>query len=137
MLVCNRTSVEKDHNYLGVVHKWRHGRWGRGGQGFRDDSSKAFVIKRVTMGEGGQKLSKITWRHMWTAPLYAIDICGLFICNFAYIHNRPYALLLDRILLQFLICLLYANSVDANHLREFISHEGNLNQLRFGNSEQK
>ena len=39
---------------------------GGGDQWFCDDSTKAFVIKRVTMGEG-QKLSKFAWRHLWKA----------------------------------------------------------------------
>ena len=35
-------------NWLGVVHKRRHGLRGGGGKGFFDDSTKALVIKPVT-----------------------------------------------------------------------------------------
>jgi hypothetical protein len=41
---------------LGVVHKWRHGLRARGGQGFCDNSTKAIVLKSVTIwGGGGSK----------------------------------------------------------------------------------
>ena len=43
-------------NWLGVVHKRRHGLRGGGGKGFFDDSTKALVIKPVTMGGGGSKI---------------------------------------------------------------------------------
>ncbi len=48
-----------------VVHKWCQGFRERG-QGFCDISTKVLVIKSVTMGEWGQKLSEIAWRHLWT-----------------------------------------------------------------------
>ena len=40
---------------FGVVHKWRHGLKGGGGQIFCNGSTKAFVLKRVTMGGKGVK----------------------------------------------------------------------------------
>ena len=49
-----------DHGYyeisLRVIHKWRHGLRGGGGQGFCDDSTKALVIQSVTMGGGDVKI---------------------------------------------------------------------------------
>ena len=44
---------------------------GRGAQGFCDGmrgSTKAIVIKSVTMEGGGQKLSTIARCHLWTTP---------------------------------------------------------------------
>ena len=41
------------------------------GQGFCDNSTRALVIKRVSMGGGAKgcsKLSKIAWRHLWMTP---------------------------------------------------------------------
>ena len=40
---------------LGVVHKVRHGLSGGGGQRFCDTSTKALVIKRVTVGGRGRR----------------------------------------------------------------------------------
>ncbi len=45
----------------GVIHKWRHGLRGEGGQGFCDNSTNPWTMKG-----GGRKMSKITWRHLWT-----------------------------------------------------------------------
>ena len=49
----------------GVVHKWSLGLRGVGSKGC---CTKTLVIKSVTMGGGGRKLSKIQWRHLWTTP---------------------------------------------------------------------
>ena len=35
-------------------------------RGFCDESTKALVLKLVTIGGGGQKLSIIALRHLWT-----------------------------------------------------------------------
>jgi hypothetical protein len=51
-------STEKNELYKpvkGVVHNWRPGRKGGGGQGFCVNSTKVSVIKSVTMGGGGSK----------------------------------------------------------------------------------
>ena len=53
----------------GVVHKWRHGRRGKGVMFFFDDSSKDLVMKRVTIGGVGRKLSKIMQCHIYERPL--------------------------------------------------------------------
>ncbi len=56
---------------LGVVHKWCHGPRGERGQGFYDNSTKAFVIKSVTMGGGGSK--NVQWRNLWTTSYQKKD----------------------------------------------------------------
>ncbi len=43
---------------LGVVHNIRHGFRGEGCQGFCDNSTKALVMKNLTMGEWVSKKSK-------------------------------------------------------------------------------
>ncbi len=73
--------VMEDRNYFQVTiiarnqfelpwgRKWRHGRKEGGSQWFCDSSTKASVIKSVTMGGGGgQKMSKIAWCHLRTNP---------------------------------------------------------------------
>jgi hypothetical protein len=45
---------------LGVVHKWRHGIKGeKGCQGFCDNSTKALVMKCVSMGDGVSNTNQI------------------------------------------------------------------------------
>jgi hypothetical protein len=46
-------------NWLGVVHKWRHGREGGRVSRVFDNSTKASLIKSVTVGVGGQKCLKL------------------------------------------------------------------------------
>ncbi len=52
----------------GVVQKWRHDFRGRGCEWFCDDSTKALVMKSVTMGRGCQKWFKFAWRRLWMIP---------------------------------------------------------------------
>ena len=40
----------------------------KGVKNFVTTVQTAFVMKRVTVGEGGQKLSKIALRHLWPTP---------------------------------------------------------------------
>ena len=42
--------------------------WGRGYQGFCDDSTKALVLKSVTMGEGVSKIIKNCVTSLRTTP---------------------------------------------------------------------
>lgn len=50
----------KPNLILGVVYKWQHDIWGRGYQGFCDNSTEALMLKRVMMGgRGCQKLLKL------------------------------------------------------------------------------
>jgi hypothetical protein len=55
--------------YFGVVHKWRHGRRGKG-QGFCDNSTKASLIKSVTKGGGGVKKCPKLRNVIYGRPLY-------------------------------------------------------------------
>ena len=54
--------------HLRVVYKWRHGLRGGWGQGLCDGSTKAIVIKSMTMKKWGEGRWKIAWRHLWTTP---------------------------------------------------------------------
>ena len=55
------------------THKWRHIQGGEG-QGFFDDSAKAFGLKSVPVG-----MSQIACRHLWTTPNLVMEISHLLL----------------------------------------------------------
>ena len=53
--------------YVRTIYRWRHGLRGKGSR-ILWRQTKAFVLKSVTMGSWGPKLSKIMWHHKWKIP---------------------------------------------------------------------
>jgi hypothetical protein len=70
------------------VSSWvgRYGLRGGRSQRFCDNSTKASVIRSVTMGKGGRRMIKIARSHLWTIPKIAKLI----------LHNRQHYDFLDQ-----------------------------------------
>ena len=54
--------------WLGAVHKWRNHLEGRGDLPKGDITAWAYLVKWLTRGREGSKISKNGWRQSWTAP---------------------------------------------------------------------
>ena len=71
---------------LWTVHKWHHLLWGEGDLPKGDNSPWSYLVKWVTRGREGSKISKKLgdWRHLWTAPTSRNATTSL--CYFATLH---------------------------------------------------
>ncbi len=68
--------------YLWAVHKWRHSLRGEGYLGFCDNSTKALLLKRVTIGKGGVKSYQKLCDVIHGQPLISIKILIFSVPNF-------------------------------------------------------